>query len=288
MNKESEQGQRSAGLATSVRGLGLNDHICIAYDDPDDFRVRLVEFLTDGVALGQRIQYTGSVSNEELRSDLAELEDLDVLIERGVASIRSIGGSSGPGVRLSAVERAAIYASQTREALAAGFTGLRGVAEATSLIRTFEQRNIFANYEHLIERYMTTFPLSAMCAYRRAELGQDPVAEMACLHPMIYEELAPFRLYAKEGGGLALAGEIDFSCDELFDTTLQRTLPLLAGQEIAIDASELSFIDHRGLLTLERHARRLETTLVLRGLTTTVVRVSELLNLSAVRMEEVL
>jgi hypothetical protein len=54
--------------------LGPNDHICLAYDDPGDFRLWLVEVLTEGAALGQRIQYTGIVDNEELRSDLAGLK----------------------------------------------------------------------------------------------------------------------------------------------------------------------------------------------------------------------
>lgn len=284
MSGGAEHISRASGLVRSVRGLGVSDHICLDYDDPDDFRARLLEFLADGVALGQRIQYLGSSSAEELRSDLEELEGLDGLIERGAARIFCIGESAGDWRGLSAAQRVFNLASGTREALAAGFTGLRGVCEGSSLIGTPDQRDVCAQTEYLTDRFMTTNPLSSMCAYRR-EVGQEPVAEMACLHPLIHEDLAPFRLYAGPGGSLALCGEIDFACGRLFDKALERTLPLVLETQVDIDASGLSFIDHRGLLTLERHAGMLGTSMVLRGLSPTVVHVASMLDLSALRVE---
>lgn len=288
MSRKIELGQRAAGVAKGVRGLGLNDHICLTYEDPREFRKRMVEFLNDGVALGQRIHYAGSASTEQLRSDLAELEDLDTLIERGVASVMSIAESNSSWVGSNAHDRVATYASLTNDALAAGFTGLRGVSEATSLIRTEQHRVTCAQAEHLTDRFMTANPLSSMCAYRLDGANAQPVAEMACLHPLIAQESVPFRLYARQGGILALAGEIDYACADLLDKALKRTLALAGGAELAVDAAELTFIDHRGLLALDRHADSLGTTVVLRGLSATATHVAELLDLTAVRVESIL
>lgn len=286
MSKKVEFGHRAAGVVPTVRGLGLNDHICLTYADPGDFRQRMIEFLTDGVALGQRIQYAGSVSTEELRSDLDGLDDLDGLIKRGAAHLVSTAASTGSWVRLEARDRAARFATSTNEALAAGFTGLRGVCEGTALILTEKDRVICAQTEYLTDQFMTANPLSSMCAYRMGGNG-EPAAEMACMHPLVRDELAPFRLYARGGGIVALAGEIDWACADLFDKALQRVLMLPGTRQLAVDASELTFIDHRGLLALDRHAGALGVTVVLRGLSSTAVQVAELLGLSDIRVESI-
>lgn len=287
MSKKVEFTHRAAGVVPTVLGLGLNDHICLTYADPGDFRQRMLEFLTDGVALGQRIQYAGSVSTEELRSDLNGLDDLDGLIKRGAAHLVSTAASTGSRVGPDARDRVARYAASTNEALAAGFTGLRGVAERTALILTEKDRVICAQTEYLTDQFMTANPLSSMCAYRLDKGNAEPAAEMACMHPLVRDELAPFRLYARGGGILALAGEIDYACADLFDKALQRVLMLPGLRELAVDASELTFIDHRGLLALDRHAGALGVTVVLRGLSSTAVHVAELLGLSAVRVEPI-
>ena len=91
------------------------------------------------------------------------------------------------------------YAAATGAALAADFTGLRVVAEATPLVRTPEQLDAFARYEPMIDGYMVTHPFSAMCAYDRRILDESAIAQLACLHTSTNAPV-PFRLHGCEIG----------------------------------------------------------------------------------------
>jgi hypothetical protein len=55
-------------------------------------------------------------------------------------------------------------------------TSARVAADATPLVRTFDDRAAFARYEHLVDAYMTRHAFSAMCAYNRSKLDRDAVA----------------------------------------------------------------------------------------------------------------
>lgn len=61
-----------------------------------------------------------------------------------------------------------------------------------------QRRDAFARYEHLLDRRMSTEPISALCAFDVAELGHSAVAELACLHPFTSDGASPFRLYADQ------------------------------------------------------------------------------------------
>jgi hypothetical protein len=62
-------------------------------------------------------------------------------------------------------------------------------------VRNPDQLDTMARYEHLVDRYMTNQPFSALCGYNRAELGEETIAQLACLHPL-GNNGAPFRLCA--------------------------------------------------------------------------------------------
>lgn len=59
---------RTAGVVDSARGLLPHGHLCWAYQDRAEFQVRALEYMTDGIALGQWIEYVGSGSGEALRT----------------------------------------------------------------------------------------------------------------------------------------------------------------------------------------------------------------------------
>ena len=66
----------------------------------------------------------------------------------------------------------------TEAALAAGYTGLRVVVDATSLAATVGQRVAYAHYEYLLDRQSSALPLATICAYDLDQLGGAAAAEM--------------------------------------------------------------------------------------------------------------
>jgi hypothetical protein len=249
-----------------------HDHVCLAYDDPATLEAHAQAFLTAGVAAGQRAWYVGpagpppGTSARHVRLDSAYTE----------------------GAAVDPQGQAEVFRSAFRDALDAGFTGLRVVADVTPLVRTAQQREAFCRYEHLIDRFMAAHRLSGMCAFRRGEVGDDELAELACLHPTANHPV-PFRLHGcrPELGRATLTGELDMTTAGLLGTAMDRAgLRPEPGADVVLDAAGLRFLDHRTLFRLDRWAADNRTTLVLRGGTDIAARLVALLELQWVRVED--
>ncbi|MGH3930736.1 MAG: MEDS domain-containing protein [Pseudonocardiaceae bacterium] len=274
-------------MTETARGFGLHDHLCWAYDEPDELYSRVLEFLGDGLAQGQRVCYFADSHTAPMWDGLRALGETNGAPRTGAVRIESLSDRYESGVMVDPVGQVLRFASAVADALAAGFTGLRVAADATPLVRTPEQLDAFARYEYLVDRYITSQPQCGLCAYNRAELGQETIAQLACMHPTVSSDTVPFRLHASASSAAAtLSGELDSSVRDVFTTALRRADLRSTGGELVIDATELEFIDHRNLLALASHARGCAATAVLRtGLTNNAARMIEVLDLKDVRTE---
>lgn len=278
---------RASGSIETARSLGPHDHVCWVYDDHAEFLAAMVEFLAEGRASHQRVQYIARGDRAVLHGHVDGLDGVGDTA-RGPVLVLSLDEVYQPGETVGPEAQVAAYRAATERALADGFTGLRVAAEATPLVRTPAQRAAFVRYEHMIDRYMVAHPFSALCGYDRLELGHETVAEIACIHPLGRPEVAPFQLFASERADLGLVGEVDCSSIDLFRRTLADVMagPRRGDQgEVTIDARHLTFLDHRGLAALEEEAGRHFATIVLRTPLSTSQRLVELLELGAVRVE---
>jgi anti-anti-sigma factor len=279
---------RTGGIVSCAQGLVPHGHLCWGYTDRSEFHKRAAEYMADGVAGGQWVEYVGSQSTQALRDELYGLDGMQAHIDDRSIRVSSAGDYCECGQSLLVDPDRAVESriAAAEEVLAAGYTGFRAVVDCTDMARTDKQREAFARYEHLIDQKMSVLPVTALCAYNISELGSDAVCEMASLHPFVNDGCTPFRLYADEATSLSLAGEVDSMCASLLGTALERTVSLESGPELAIDCRGLEFIDHRGLLTLDKHARRNDLSLVLYCNSETVARVAAMLPLSALRIQQ--
>lgn len=273
----------NTGLVGAVSAPQRTGHVCWVYGDAVEFRKGAVAFLTAGLRAGEQLVYIGGDSLDAVRRKLAETDGFDALAEHADVSVRSLQDLYGPAEITDPGTPIAAYAAATEAAVADGYAGLRVVAEATALVRTPAQRQAFVTYEHLIDRYMVRHPFSAMCAYDVDEIGSTAAAELACLHPATTPGATPFQWHAGDDVDVHLAGEIDIACEDVFDVTLARTMPWLGPPQVVVDAGSLAFIDHRGMLALERHARAADTEVVLLTDAPLLHRLATMLDLRAVR-----
>ena len=246
-------------------------HVCFVYDTPADFVAGARVFLAEGLRAGERVCLVGPPV-DDLGLDGVERASVDEIYP------------PGPVIEPSA--QVAAYAARTAKALADGYTGFRVAAEATSLVGEPAQLRAFARCEHLVDRFMTGHPYSALCAYDRAALGDDTVARLACLHPTGNTD-TPFRLYAcpPARGSAALAGELDLAGHALFPEALERADPLPVDGALVFDAARLRFVDHQALLALAEHAGRRGLVAVLRDAPPVAARLVGLMGVDTVRVE---
>jgi anti-anti-sigma regulatory factor len=245
----------------------------------------MLEFLSDGLTLGQRVCYAAFGDADRLLDDLRGLDGLAEALAAGAVQVRSLGSLYPDDTPVDQLAQVRAYAEQTAQARADGYTGLRVVAEATALVRTPAQLDAFARYEHLVDRYMATQPFAAMCGYDRRELDAGMIAQVACMHPTVSAGASQFRLHASERAAASLGGEIDINTRDLFPRALERTDLWPTGGELVIDATDLLFIDHRGLIALGEYAARRGGVAVLRTGNPTAARIVEILRLTDVRVE---
>jgi hypothetical protein len=223
--------------------------MCWAYEDPGVLRQRTVEFLTDGVLQGQRIIYADARSAVEQCKQLEGLYDIDGLLARGALRLQVLGEAV-----IDPSAQVASFAVATKRALAAGYTGLRMAADVTPLVRTSVQRAAFARYEHQLDRFMVNEPFTALCAFDARYLAPEAVAELACLHPLVNVDVAPFRLFASSARTAAFKGDVDALSAPLFSLTIARVADTWEGHSMVVEVDESSFIDHRFLLVIQHMA----------------------------------
>lgn len=273
---------RTHGTVPTASGHVPYGHLCWAYTGRSEFRTRAVEYLSDGAAVGQWLEYVGTGSREALQAELAETDRLARLLDDGALVVTPVDEFYALQPGSTTVDpHAAVTArvGATKQALADGYTGFRAVVDATAMAATPHQRAAFVQFEHLIDQIMASLPVTALCGYNRTELGHAAVAELACLHPLSNTD-GSFRLYAQPDGSLALAGDIDHRCAELFIHALGAAADLAPDQNVILDLQALTTIAPDQLLELDRLAREHERVIELRAIPPATTRLIHELRLT--------
>jgi hypothetical protein len=273
---------RLFGGAGSARSPGVRGHACCLHGEVADYRRCLVDFFAEGVQAGLRLAYVSSDGVDAARADLADLSDLDRLLAGGALRVLSGRDVYGVGDPVDPERVVAFVATATEQALADGFCGLAVSADATELVGTPAHQDAFARCEFLVDRYMASHPLSALCGYGLA-LGNDTVREFALLHTPSRSNEAPLQVFGCADGAIGLAG----GCDPVDVATLGRVLPRLRtadGPAHVVDMAGVEQVDHRLLLTLDRYARENGVALSLRSAPPLAARLMELLPVSSLQL----
>lgn len=272
---------RCQGLVDSPGSIGLDGHACWAYEDlAGDFLDAAEAFLDEGLELGQALMFVGGPAAEE---SLRSTAPFSVLVADGRLQLAPFDAVYPGGRRLPEAEQWAAYAAATEQARQAGRSGLRVLAEVTSLAAPHGAWPGQARWESYADRRMADFALAALCCFDRHAVPAEGLAAIASAHPVVdrrLEALVPFRLYG-EPGRMAIAGEVDgFSSD-----TLRRLLDTAESTptDEVLDLAQLTFIEHTGVLVLRDHADRLRAhgaTLTVRGGPHGLHRIADLLGVS--------
>ena len=258
-------------------------HVCWSFDDRRELETCARAFLTEGLAAGEQVWYTAAGGPGGLSGWLDEAARANP----GAVQFVPLESAYPAGAALDPPAQVAAYAQATEAALDAGYTGLCVVADGTPLVRTPAQLSAFARYESLVTRYIAAAPMRAVCGFDRVQLGDRPVAELACLHPVSNVTEVRFTLRAGPPGGPAiLAGELDLAADEIFPAALDHVRPQPIDRCIVFDATGLRFLDHRSLLHLQRYAEAADATVVLRTPLTTAGKLATMLRMDRIRIEE--
>ncbi|HEU0192230.1 MAG TPA: MEDS domain-containing protein [Mycobacterium sp.] len=277
--------KRSQGVVSSASGLVPFGHLGWGYRSRSEFLARASEYIADGVARNQWVEYVGDGSRDQLWSELATMPGVAGRDEGiGVMPVTEFYGVPDGSDVVDPAVAVTARIQAVHDAIAAGYTGFRAVSDATAVARRPGQRQAFAQFEFLIDQQMAVLPVSALCAFDTTQLGQH-AAELICLHPFTNEGMSCFRLYAEPGFRFSIAGYLDVASDELFTTTLQRIWSLETDELAVIDTANLEFISPRQLSVLDRLAAAADCHVALRTDQRVVGRLAALLGATHVAVQ---
>lgn len=253
---------------------GSGRHEWFTFADDAELATRAVAFLREGLEAGERLLYVVDRPRETLLRHVAGLGNVERLQADGALAVLPWGdvydADGPPDLRA----RLAQYTALLDDALAAGHTGLRAVADGTPVYR--EPRLVAANrrWELVADRWMATRPISVLCVADRRVVPAEVLEGVCCLHADD-EGRRPFGLRG-DALGARLDGEVDLFSAERLGELLGDVGP----EARTLDVTGTAFLDHHALRALRDHARR-EGGLVVTGASPQARRLWELLELGA-------
>jgi anti-anti-sigma factor len=247
---------RARGVAGSVGGLGVSDHVCWTFGSDDEyreFRAAALYFAADGMALRQRLFYVSERRDDDVLTDLRSLGDPAAMRRDGALVVQQVSDVYPGGGPITDPEgQLAAFDGVVKQAVSDGFAGVRVVAEVSALVSDPAWSDGQAAWEQLADRYMVTNPLAALCGYDQRVVGCDGASVLASVHPVRHDATATFSVFADDGA-VCLEGEVDAFQVPLLERALDAVPDGPAGEPLVVDLSELRFIDVAGTGVLARH-----------------------------------
>lgn len=208
-------------LARQIRGLPHGEHLCLIYENATEQLAAVVPFLQEGLARNDRCVYVADESSAEEVTQALAAGGVDVagahqrgaliLLTPREAYLRS--GEFDPHAMIDFLHQA------VEDALAAGFSGLRGVGEMTWALGTEAGRDRLIEYEALLNDFFPTSRASGLCLYHRPRFAPSVIHDILRTHPVaVLGDLVCPNLYYEPPMVLhagAEAGRVDWMIAQL-------------------------------------------------------------------------
>jgi anti-anti-sigma regulatory factor len=261
---------RRSGRLDGAGPPQVSDHAALAYGTDADCAAIAVQWLLDGLELGQRGMYVAEGSTDELAAELRAAPPLTAALERGAVVVASSTDLYDLSTPIDAAAQLALYAGAVDQASADGYRGLRVVADITPLVEDRGRRDAHLRWEQIADRYIADHPLAPACLYDTRRVRDiDPIV---CAHPLQGPAPSQLAVYGVGPGRAVLEGEVDTFGARL----LGQVLAGLPATDRAVDLGRLSFVDGHAAWVVHEELRRRRDAgqdLVLTGASPTVRRI---------------
>jgi hypothetical protein len=250
---------RRRASVQSAAQLRPHDHTIWFGEGPDELYAMASEAFAEGVRRNEKMMLVAD------GTDVSRLHGFAVqqLLDDGQLEVRAVSDVYGSG-GFSAGAQLATFEAVLAEALANGYSGIRVVADNTSLARGDDadfQR--WLAWEQLTDHFQAESMVTGICFFDRTVLNAERLADLAALHPIrAHAELVEplFSLFADRDSVLLVGSLTAATGDQL--RRLLETVDL--ARKPALDLSAAHLLDDSALLVIAEFASA-ERPLVLLG-----------------------
>jgi len=226
--------------------LEPHDHVIWYGDGADDLYTLATAALAAGARRNEKLMF---VALEPDPDRLTGIGDLDPLLDSGQLEVVDIDDVYGASGSFSAADQLATFEGVLANALAAGYTGIRVVADNTPLATGDEEEfRRWLAWEQVADRFQAQSNVTGICWFNRRALSDERQADLASLHPVCAASaLEPPFSFFSDGDAIAVAGALDAWSADRFRRILDSS-PVESA--LVVDLSQADFVDHRALLAL--------------------------------------
>lgn len=244
----------------SPSALRPHDHTAWFGDGSAELYAMAREALAEGARRNEKLMFVAK------DPDMSGLRGLDAgrLIADGRLEVMDVADAYGGGTAFSASAQLARFRRVLEDALDAGYSGIRVVADSTSLAQGDQES--FAGWlawEQLADHFQADSMVTGICFFDRTALSAERLADLAALHPVRRTQRwlePPFTVFV-DGDAVLLIGSLGADSSE----QLRRVLAAIDfEQKPAVDLSAAHLLDNEALLALIEFASS-RRPLVLRG-----------------------
>jgi hypothetical protein len=166
------------------------DHACTLFTTRREQVGAAAEFIRGGLALGQRCLYICcEQAPDEFREELREAGiDVDAEEARGALEVITKAEGHLKGGSFDAARMIEMLAEALSDALATGFTGLRGAGDMTWLLDQAPGSHELLAYEALLNYFCANRPVVLLCQYSREKLSPKILESGLVTHPHVRVE----------------------------------------------------------------------------------------------------
>ncbi|WP_198679199.1 MEDS domain-containing protein [Thermomonospora amylolytica] len=248
-----------------IQDVDHGDHLCLTFADDAERRRVVTAYVRDGLERGERVLYFADQS--------AVPEVLGWLRAAGVRTAPALAGgqllvttAEDGYLAAGAFDPDAMVATlvkETRDSLAAGYTGLRVSGEMGWALRGVPGGERLGEYETKVNQVFADSPASAVCQYDARRFDAAQLDDFDRRHPRAVE-LEPLysdgllRLVPSFRSGrwtLRVTGTVDYRTVDALAAAMESALDWPG--DVWVDMSELEFIDLAGVRVLAHVAERL-------------------------------
>ncbi len=253
--------------------LTLHDHVAWCGEGTDDLVQVAIDAFTVGAERNERMMF---ICDDPDAERLRVSDVLDRALDTSALTAASTDEVYGSTSAFDAADQLEVFGGALDEALAAGYTGIRVVADNTSLVCGDDDS--FARWlawEQVTDGFQDAREVLGMCFFDRTRIADDRLTVLGAVHPVAHDMTASFRLFV-DNGAVVLTGEVDNETIAMLHRVLGGLPVGPAG--LVVDLDRATFIDHRTLQEFARWARK-SRPVRLRGVHPTLRRLWETLDL---------
>ena len=166
------------------------EHICALYDGEDEQIAIAVEYLADGLRLGERCFYVAqsAAALTRFRAALKQAGiDVNEALRRGALHEATHAEAHLQGGRFDSERMMSLLNEAVESALRDGFAGLRTCGDMSWLLGDAPGADQVVEYESFLTGFFQGLPAAGMCQYDRRRLPTTLVHHGLSTHPSMIQ-----------------------------------------------------------------------------------------------------